>query len=173
MGQIYDTIKAYFDEDDWTYTELDERPVLRMACRSDNGSWVCFAQAREEMNQFVFYSVLEQNVPEDRRLAVAEFLTRANYNMIIGNFELDFSDGEVRYKSAVDVEDVGITTNTVRNVVRPNLMTFDRYLRGVISVAFGNVDPLAAIDQSEGNSSEAASDEPAMFAPFADEPGDA
>ena len=36
--------------------------------------------------------------------AIAEFLTRTNYSMIIGNFELDFADGEIRYKTSIDVQ---------------------------------------------------------------------
>jgi len=33
-----------------------------------------------------------------------KFLTRANYGMMIGNFEMDFTDGEIRYKTSIDVE---------------------------------------------------------------------
>ncbi len=36
--------------------------------------------------------------PEEKRLAIAEFVARANDGLRIGNFELDFGDGEVRYK---------------------------------------------------------------------------
>lgn len=28
----------------------------------------------------------------------AEFLTRANYGLVFGNFEMDMHDGEIRYK---------------------------------------------------------------------------
>ncbi len=37
-------------------------------------------------------------------MAVAEFITRANFGIVIGNFEIDFSDGEIRYKTSIDVE---------------------------------------------------------------------
>jgi len=37
---------------------------------------------------------------------VNEFLTRANYGLNIGNFEMDFQDGEIRFKTAIDVEEV-------------------------------------------------------------------
>ena len=44
--------------------------------------------------------------PEEMRVPMAEFLTRANYGLRIGNFEMDFEDGEVRYKSSVDFEGI-------------------------------------------------------------------
>jgi len=149
MPSILDAAKAYFDQDDWTYTQLEGKPVLRLGCQSDQGAWVCYAQAREDMHQFVFYSVLQQKVPSERRLAMAEMLTRANYNMVIGNFELDFSDGEVRYKSAVDVEGIGIRMANIANVVRPNLATFNRYLTSLQAVADGELDPITAITMAE------------------------
>jgi ankyrin repeat protein len=43
-------------------------------------------------------------VPEDRRASVADLMARANYdlqNKQLGNFEMDFKDGELRYKTSV------------------------------------------------------------------------
>lgn len=54
------------------------------------------------------------NVPEDRRLALAEFLTRANYGLFIGNFEMDWQDGEVRYKTSIDVAGDRLSTALVQ-----------------------------------------------------------
>ena len=34
---------------------------------------------------------------EIKRQDIAEYLTRANYGMVMGNFEMDYSDGEIRY----------------------------------------------------------------------------
>src|SRR4030081_1049823 len=101
---IYDTMLQFFTQDEWPYTQLEGRPMLRMNFRGNNGRWLCIAQAREEQEEFVFYSVCDVNVPEDKRAAMAEYLTRANYGLYIGNFEMDYSDGEIRYKTSIDIE---------------------------------------------------------------------
>ena len=103
-GKIYTTMIDFFEDDDWNFQRMDDAPVLSMEFSGKNGRWVCFAQAREEQDQFVFYSILPINVPDNHIGAVAEFITRVNYGMIIGNFELDYNDGEVRYKTSIDVE---------------------------------------------------------------------
>ena len=36
---------------------------------------------------------------------VCEYLTRANYGLTVGNFELDHRDGEIRYKVSINVRD--------------------------------------------------------------------
>ncbi len=150
MGAIYDTMIQFFKEDDWPFTPLEGKPIIRTAFSGKSGQWSCFAQAREDQQRFLFYSISAVNAPEDKRMAMAEFLTRANYGLIIGNFELDFSDGEIRYKTSIDVEGDRLTTALIKQLVYANVFTFDRYLPGVMAVIYGNVSPVDAINQVEG-----------------------
>ena len=90
MGRVFDEMKAFFDADDWKTTQVEESPnVLRMGFRGDDAEWRCYAQADEQKELFLFYSVAQVKVPENRRQAVMEFMTRANYGMLIGNFEIE------------------------------------------------------------------------------------
>ncbi len=150
MGRVLDEMKAFFDSDDWNTTELEEVPnVLRMGFRGDDAEWRCYAQANEQREIFLFYSVAQLKVPDGRRVAVAEFLTRANYGMLIGNFEMDVNDGEVRFKTSVDVEGTTLGLPLARRIVYANVMTMDRYLGGIMGVAFGGLEPREAIARIE------------------------
>lgn len=146
---LMDTVIRFFQEDDWPFEQLEGRPVLRTGFRGDNGNWRCYAQVREEQEQFIFYSVLDVYVPENRRPAMAEFLTRANYGLIIGNFEMDWNDGEIRYKTSIDVEGSQLSVPLVHRLVYVNVLMMDRYLPGIMQVAFGNIDPAVAIANVE------------------------
>jgi len=150
MGRIYDAMLKFFKEDDWPIAEIEGKPLIRTAFSGDNGRWSCFAQAREEQEQFIFYSILEAHVPEDKRQVMAEFITRANYGMVIGNFEQDFSDGEIRYKTSVDVEGCEITSSLIKNLVYTNARLMDRYLPGIMKVIYGGATPEVAIKEIEG-----------------------
>jgi hypothetical protein len=44
----------------------------------------------------------------------------ANYDMIIGNFELDLRDGEVRYKTSIDFEGDRLSFAYINNLVYTN-----------------------------------------------------
>jgi hypothetical protein len=118
--------------------------------QGENGTWVCYAHAREEQKLFIFYSVCQVNAPEDKRMAVAEFLTRANYGLLIGNFELDFNDGEIRYKTSIDVEGDRPSPALVQQLVYANVLTMDRYLPGIMTVIYGSASPAEAIAEIEG-----------------------
>jgi hypothetical protein len=148
-GRIYDAMTSFFTTDEWNFDRIPDRPVLRMGFNGDDGQWMCFAQAREEQQQFIYYSVAPVKAPEERRAEMAEFITRANYGMILGNFELDFSDGEIRYKTSIDVEGSELTPALIKQLVYANVLTMDRYLKGIMAVAFGGTSAIQAIQNVE------------------------
>ncbi|HEY9820506.1 MAG TPA: YbjN domain-containing protein [Candidatus Sericytochromatia bacterium] len=150
--QIFEEMVIFFKEDDWPFYEVEGKPILQMAFQGENGKWTCYAKARVEQEQFVFYSICPVNAPDSKRLAVAEFLTRANSGMIIGNFELDFADGEVRYKTSIDVDGDILSSALIKRLVYANVTMMDEYLPGIMSVIYGDVSPKDAIAQIEGQS---------------------
>src|SRR5207244_674152 len=134
MAKIYETMLSYFQTDGWPVNELADADAAQIYFQGQNGQWMCFAQAREEQGQFVFYSLCPLKVSAAKRANVAEFIARANYGLIIGNFEMDFDDGEVRYKTSIDVEEAELTPELLRPLVYANVWTMDQYLRGLIAV---------------------------------------
>lgn len=149
MGEIFDVFQKFFTDDEWYFIRLEDKPILQMTFQGRNGKWTCYAQSNEDQHLFFFYSVCPINILEAKRQAVAEFLTRANYGLKVGNFEMDFNDGEVRYKTSIDVENDRLVAPLVSNLVYANVWTMDRYLPGLLSVAYGDVSPLEAIQKVE------------------------
>ncbi|BAY40200.1 hypothetical protein NIES2111_45830 [Nostoc sp. NIES-2111] len=129
--------------------QLPGQSALQISFQGENGKWNCYARARDEQQQFIFYSICPVNAPEDKRLAVAEFITRANCGITLGNFELDFSDGEISYKTSIDVEGDRLTTALIQRLVYANVMMMDEYLPGIMSVIYGNVSAEEAVAQIE------------------------
>lgn len=145
---ILDQIKAFFEARDWEYTPM-ESPAVIVEYEGESGLFNCFAQAREEEKQVIFYSVSPVETPPDRLGAMAEFIARANYGMYLGNFELDMSDGEVRFKTSVAFKGDGLTPALMMQVVYPNVAMMDNYLPGIKAVIDGT-SAADAIEQVEG-----------------------
>lgn len=136
--------------DNWPLYQIEGKQILQMAFQGENGKWTCYAKARVEQEQFVFYSVFPSLASENKRLSVAEFITRANSGMIIGNFELDFANGEIRYKTSINVKGDRLDSVLIRQLVYANVIMMDEYLPGIMSVMYGDVSPESAIAQIEG-----------------------
>lgn len=150
-NSVFEVVSKFFQDNNWSFSQHETEPILKMNYQGENGEWICTAKTREEHHQFIFYSSLPVNVPENKRLAVAEFLTRANFGLIVGNFEIDLNDGEVRYKtSSIEAKDSSISTDLIGQLIFANVMIMDRYLPGIMSVIYANVSPEAALIKVEG-----------------------
>ncbi|WP_019503914.1 YbjN domain-containing protein [Pleurocapsa sp. PCC 7319] len=149
-GQIYREMVDFFQQENWFFVPIPQEPVVQMAFQGDSGKWTCYARARDKQQQFIFYSLCPVNAPENKRQAIAEFVARANYGIILGNFELDFTDGEIRYKTSIDVGSDKLTHELIKQVVYTNVMTMDKYQLGIMSVIYSDVSPEDAIKQVEG-----------------------
>ncbi|MEO1389173.1 MAG: YbjN domain-containing protein [Cyanobacteria bacterium J06634_6] len=79
---------------------------------------------------------------------MAQFITRANYGLILGNFELDYTDGEIRYKTSLDVEGDRLTPALTKNLISTNVMTMNQYLPGLLAVLEQQTPPGQAIKQN-------------------------
>ena len=150
MGRILDVVERFLESDDWPVSKVAGCEVIKTSFEGKNGQFACFAQERVEQEQFVFYAVFPVHTPENKTNKVVEFITRANFGMIIGNFELDYSDGEVRYKTSVDVEDVEISGALIRHMVYATVLTMDKYFPGLMRVLYAGIDPASAINEVEG-----------------------
>lgn len=147
--RAYDAVLAFLTDDDWYPVKLEGQHTLRTTFGGKNGDCVCYAQIRLEWQQFLFYVIAPVKVPEEKRPLVAEFLTRANYGLRLGNFEMDYEDGEIRYKSSIDFEGVELPSILIRNMIYPSVQTMDRYLGGILKLIYGEADPKQIITEIE------------------------
>jgi hypothetical protein len=82
---------------------------------------------------------------------MAEFITRANYGLLNGNFEMDFRDGEIRYKTFVNCDETDPGTQTIKDSIYIPAAMFNRYGEGIVSVLFGIKDPEQAVKDCESD----------------------
>jgi len=147
--EAFEALGQFLEEDDWYPQRLDDKFIYRMGFSGKNGQFACYAQIRVDLEQLLFYVMAPVKAPEEVRPDVAEFITRANYGMRIGNFEMDFSDGEVRYKSSLDFEATPLNPTLIRNAIYPAVQTMDRYAPGLLSVIYGGASPREAVEEIE------------------------
>jgi hypothetical protein len=128
---LLEELKRAFAENGWPYSEVSGAPVLLADLSGPAGRWDFYVQAVEEKALVLLYSIFPERVPEPSRREVSEFLTRANYGLAAGNFELDFDDGEVRYKSVLHLQGDDLDGLTLKRIVRANGVAMETYLPSI------------------------------------------
>ena len=142
---LLESVKAFLDTEAWRYESVPNDDALRMRYRGQSETWVVLVQAREDLRQLSLYSIVPAEIPADRVDAVGEYLHRANYGLALGCFEFDYDARQVRFRTAVDVEDAELSPAQVRNYLYMNVLTCDRYLSGLTQVIEGQAAPRAAV----------------------------
>ena len=132
--------------------QVQHPDAIGVRVKGKNGEWDSVAIAFEESSQALFYSICPIKAPEAGREQIVEFIMRANYGMKIGNFEMDYEDGdgEIRYKTSIDVGDDRLTYALIAKLVEPNIAMMDNYLPGIMQVIVEDATPLQAIEMVEG-----------------------
>ena len=122
---IVDYIKRYLDNKQWHYTHYHPRKNdpqkshhLSLRMRSKKLDCGYLFRVQEKNALLALYGVLPFVIPESRQNAAMLLITQINYDMLIGNLELDIRDGELRYKNAIDVEAVGINDATIEYLLQ-------------------------------------------------------
>ena len=156
MGRIFTAVQSFLqDHFDADGLEPVDDDTLAFRLEDEDGhEWGCMAIAEEDAEQLMFYSVMLEPASKKRRDEVMRFVTRANYGMQVGNFELDLDDGEVRFKTAIDVEGLELTEGLCRNLVDLNIMMMGLYYDGLDDVMKGKAtaeEAISAIEDDEGD----------------------
>lgn len=103
------------------------------------------------LNIYSQYGRKADNCP----LKMADFLTRANYGLPVGNFELDQRDGEIRYRVFIYPESGQVpSTDKIVAGVYASIGIYKTYGKGIVAVLSGELTPEEAIDLCENSSND-------------------
>lgn len=141
---------AVLDSRGTRWAETADPEVVECEVAGENGNWTAYVVAREAEQRCSVYTQPDWYTPEPARAAMAEVTARINYGLSNGNFELDFSDGEVRFKTAIDVSGDRLTTALLSTIIETNFVTMDTYLPALEAVRDGRLSPAQAVRLVEG-----------------------
>jgi hypothetical protein len=144
---LKDVLSRALHDDGVEVAWLDEG-VMRLDGLSETDAFSVLAQTSEQDCTVCAFAVSTLAVPAAQRAAIMELITRINFGLVIGCFELDLEDGELRFRASVDVEGATPDGATLKNVVFAAAATFARYLPAVADVIDGEAatDALNKID---------------------------
>ncbi|KAA1421251.1 hypothetical protein F0U44_02765 [Nocardioides humilatus] len=147
---LMQVIKQCLARAEWNYEESADGRFLRTGFSGDAGSWRVFVRASED-GVVQVDSVLEQYAPTHRHAEVAELLTRINWGGRVGGFQFDYSDGEMRFHTGIDVEGGTLTEQMFLNLLMSNVATMDLYYGAIMAVCFAKADAVTALLANESS----------------------
>ena len=148
MDPLFALITGTLEAAEFQFEAAEEHQTVRLLIQGDAAHWKTYLRVLNG-RQIAIYSTPDLRVPEDRRVAMAELIARANFGIVLGNFELDFSDGEIRYKTSIDSGGEQFDPAILLHLLNANLANTNRYVAGIMGVAFGELSPEEAVRRCE------------------------
>lgn len=145
MKPIVDSITTFLQADGWPLHPIEGQSSYSMRFQGKSGEWTCIAQAFEPERRFVFYSACPIQASNETNPAVAELLTRINYTLLVGNFEMNFLNGDIRCRTSIDSPGHELGAFLIQQVIYINVSHMDAYLPAIRAVIEQGMSPLDAI----------------------------
>ncbi|MBO5045712.1 MAG: YbjN domain-containing protein [Clostridia bacterium] len=154
VSKLKKHIKKYLDANDWKYAWEEEYNRFRMGMTLDCKLKSCTLYVCLKEDFFTVYGTINIGADKDCRTQIMEAITRINYGLRWGNFELDLSDGEIRYKVLVDCgddNDCMPSPSVIKRALLFPAQSIQKYGDALLAVMYGLKSAEQAVKDAESN----------------------
>ena len=155
--ELYKQITVFLDDDGWNYDFEEEIGVVFTEIQLGNvlKRARIFIDIRDD--KYLVYAAMDPKCAEAFRFETASLLTRINYDIVYGSFDMDFSDGDIRFRFPVDCDGMLPSRDIVQDSIALPALMMERFgeaicrvMNGVCSAETAHADErFARIDGQE------------------------
>jgi hypothetical protein len=147
---MHDAVLAALAEAGWTTYHADP-PAVMVDLRGEQALYTCRYFVSQPLDAVVCYTRAPLAVPKPARRKTMEFITRANYGLMIGGFEMSLDEGNMFFRATCALEDGVPTARMVCTLANVGVWAFDRYLPSMLEMIYGKRPVLEAVQRAEGS----------------------
>lgn len=146
----FEDLVGFFEADDVPFIADSVKGVgTATFCSRRHGTVNLLAEVDDERKVMVLSFHIPITVPEERRADMAEAITRVNYRLLMGSFEMCMRYGEVNFKLAIPFDDAALSLKQFRSCMGAASSTLDHYVPAFFKILFGGVSAEEAIDECD------------------------
>lgn len=139
--KMTDIVRDFLDERGYHYEYDAENSVLRLdfnlKCKLKDARVIMIVRD----TAFSVLTISPLNADKEHPVEMMKYLTLANYGVVNGNFEMDLSDGEIRYKSYVDADGLDSVPEPILDwSLGVGIAMMDRFGDGIAALSLGFSD---------------------------------
>ena len=126
--RVYRMIKQYLTGKGLRFEAHEEDLMIAFPMYGGELPQRVFFRVLDERDMFQVLSVLPDRIPEDRRVDAAVAVAVANYGIVNGSFDLDVTDGEIRFRLAQCYKGLEPGEDLIDYVLGVTVFTTDKYI---------------------------------------------
>ena len=153
--KAFKTVKRVLTKIGWEPEETEKEGVLRVDFSVDKIPIAeAIADVRVDYERFLYYLIFKNRALSKYRSETMEFVTRVNFDLVIGNFEFNLDEGLVRFKSSIDFTAVELTEPLIRDAIKSAMEAVEQYAGAIVDVMRGKKDAVQALNDADSGAYE-------------------
>jgi len=150
FSQVFQSVINYLDSKDFNYSSYPEEKRITLSMSGKNANYRMVARVTHEEKYLQISTYFPFFVREEKfRGSVAELITRANYGMPVGKFEMDMTDGEVRFHVTHVIDGEMVSEEHIERLFMTSYYTTDRYFPAFMQHLHAGYTPEDAVFHAE------------------------
>ncbi len=135
---LFQVLYEILCQDGWEFEYDNKNKIIKLEIYGINTNFHTFFLVDEEQESLLCNTHISQKIPYFKRLEVCDFMSRVNYEVVNGNFEMDMDNGEIRYRTFLDLADAEPSKDQVLNIIWNGVHGFDTYYPGLMKLVHGD-----------------------------------
>ena len=132
MDHLLNDTLEFLEKNGWRYRREENTNLLALSLRGEKDTYPMLIYAKAPF--WVCIARLPWEIPDRNRLEVAEYLHRANYGLLLGSFEMDYDDGDVRFRSAMVRENRPVDESILDRYIKTPAAMLGQYAAGIRAI---------------------------------------
>ena len=145
---LHGAVVAALADAGWTVYHV-AAPAVMVDLRGENALYSCRYFVSESIPAVICYTRAPITIPQAARRKAMEFITRANYGLLIGAFEMSVEDGIIFFRASCAIEDGVLTTQMACTLANVGVWAFDRYFPKLLAMVYGKRTVVDAVREAE------------------------
>ena len=127
----------------------NDNPIHHFTMQVSDGEqeWGCMMRFFESQQLLAVYSIFPFSVPDSHRGEMLAVISYLNYDLVLGNVEMDISDGELRFKTSLDLEVTGLNEFVLAYLLQSNFSVVSR-LDGTLVAVVAKSTPAETMNEA-------------------------
>ena len=124
---VYECFKKHFQDHDLHFEAHDEDHAITATFGGEDLPMPLLIRVIDNREVVKLSSSVPLKIPEEKRVDTAIAITAINYQLLNGCFQMDLSDGEVRYSMAQSFRGSEVNDEIIRYLISVTIQTTDEY----------------------------------------------
>jgi hypothetical protein len=145
IGLEHDIIEM-LNNKGWQMVPDKKQGLYVSSCEGENSTYNVYLNVMNLYKQLlIVYSYIPVKAPKDKLEKMALLLNKINCDLYYGNFEMDYSNGEITFRNGMHFLGEEFTEYMALNTISPCAFTVDKYFPAIKALLDTEISPEEAL----------------------------